>query len=95
MYGFPSREQIRRWREMYPPGTRVQLDYMPTDPAPIPTGTKGTVMEVDDIGTVHTKWDNGRQLGLIIGEDQFHVIQPEEAPEQEDEEEQDMGLSQA
>ena len=94
MNGFPSREQIERYKKKYPPGTRVQLDYMPTDPAPIPTGTKGTVVEVDDIGTVHTKWDNGRQLGLIIGEDQFHIIQPEEAPAQEEAEEQDMGISQ-
>jgi len=32
-------------------------------------GTKGTVTHVDDIGTIHMKWDNGRGLGLIPGED--------------------------
>lgn len=63
MNGFPSREQIERYKKMYPPGTRVQLDYMPDDPQPVPSGTKGTVMEVDDIGTVHTKWDNGSSWG--------------------------------
>lgn len=95
MNEFPSREQIERYKKKYPPGTRVQLDNMPDDTQPVPFGTKGTVMNVDDAGTVHTKWDNGRQLGLIIGEDQFHIIQPEEAPAQEEaEEEQDIGLSQ-
>jgi len=36
---------------------------------------------VDDIGTVHCNFDNGRRLGLIVGEDSFHVIQQEEVQE--------------
>ena len=40
-----------------------------------PTGTLGTVRYVDDIGTIHIKWDNGSSLGLVIGEDRFVVIQ--------------------
>jgi hypothetical protein len=48
---------------------------------PIESGTKGTVIWVDDIGTVHCNFDNGRRLGLIVGEDSFHVIQQEEVQE--------------
>jgi len=43
------------------------------DPHPIPDGTKGTVDIVDDTGTVHCKFDNGRCFGLIPGEDAFHL----------------------
>ena len=47
---------------------------MCNDPRPIDPGTKGTVIHVDDIGTVHCSFDNGRQLGLVPGEDSFHKI---------------------
>ena len=50
---------------------------MGDDPRPIPSGTEGTVLHVDDIGTVHCKFDNGRSLGLILGEDEFHSIEKE------------------
>ena len=65
---------VNRMKETYTPGTRIQLDYMGDDPRPIPPGTKGTVKVVDDIGTVHCNFDNGRYLGLIPGEDSFHAI---------------------
>jgi hypothetical protein len=29
---------------------------------------------VDDMGTVHCDFDNGRHLGLVPGEDSFHAI---------------------
>lgn len=66
--------RIKMLKEQYPPGTRIQLDHMGNDPNPIPAGTKGTVDFVDDIGTVHCTFNNGRQLGLCMGEDSFHKI---------------------
>ena len=65
---------VKRMKDTYKPGTRIQLDFMGVDPRPIPPGTKGTVRTVDDIGTVHCDFDNGRHLGLIPGEDSFHAI---------------------
>lgn len=75
IYDEKKLEQLR-WR--YPEGTRICLDRMENDPAPIPSGTKGTVIAVDDVGQLLMKWDNGRSLSLIPGEDSFHVIQHEE-----------------
>lgn len=73
-------------RKQYPPGTRVQLDHMGDDPNPIELGTKGTVKFVDDAGTVHTQFDNGRFLGMCPGEDSFHKITESECePEITDE----------
>ena len=66
---------VKRMKDTYAPGTRIQLDYMGDDPRPIPPGTKGTVRIVDDMGTVHCDFDNGRRLGLIPGEDAFHITE--------------------
>lgn len=76
-----SRKRIESIKQRYPEGTRICVDSMGDDPRPIESGTKGTVIWVDDIGTVHCNFDNGRCLGLIVGEDSFHVIQQEEVQE--------------
>ena len=34
----------------------------------------GTVIYVDDAGQIGMKWDNGRSLVIIPGEDLFEVI---------------------
>ena len=38
---------------------------------------------VDDIGTVHCNFDNGRRLGLIDGEDDFRALTAQELAEEE------------
>ena len=63
---------VQCMKETYPTGTRITLDHMGDDPRPIPDGTKGVVNHVDDMGTVHCTFGNGRRLGLIPGEDTFH-----------------------
>ena len=68
-----NKERIKMIKEGYPKGTRLQLISM-SDPDGVASGTKGTVVFVDDIGTIHMKWDNGRTLGLIYGEDYFRKI---------------------
>ena len=74
MNKWPTHEQVQRIKDQYPPGTRIRLNSMSDPWSPVPEGTEGTVDRVDDIGTVHMKWDNGRTLGLVPGEDSFSVI---------------------
>ena len=71
---FLDEEIVNDIKEGYPEGTRIVLDYMGEDPHPIEPGTRGTVRHVDDIGTVHVDFDNGRRLGLVPGEDSFHKL---------------------
>ena len=78
MNGFPSREQVERIKARYPAGTRIRLEAMDDPYAPIPPGTEGVVQAVDDAGQLMMKWDNGRSLSLIPGEDSFSIIQQEE-----------------
>jgi hypothetical protein len=72
MFGI-SREQVKSIKERYPQGTRIKLNYM-NDSQAVQSGTLGTVAYVDDMGNIHMKWDNGRSLGLVVGEDSFEVI---------------------
>ena len=44
------------------------------DPHPIDSNTRGTVDHVDDMGTVHCNFDNGRRLGMVPGEDLFRKL---------------------
>lgn len=68
---------IERIKAMYPEGTRIMLDYMDDPYHPVESGTKGTVSFVDDAGTIHVKWDNGRGLGLCPEVDSFHIVEKE------------------
>lgn len=72
-----NREFVKLVKEMYTVGSRVEVLHM-NDPRPVEPGTKGTVRIVDDIGTVHCDFDNGRQMGLIVGEDSFYMIEEDE-----------------
>ena len=46
--------------------------------APIPSGMRGTVKVVDDMGQLHMHWDNGRSLAVVPGEDSFRKLTQEE-----------------
>ena len=61
-------ETIEHLREGFPSGCRVELVRM-DDPQAPPIGTRGTVIGVDDVGTIHVNWDNGCGLGVAFGED--------------------------
>ena len=69
----PSDRIITELRERFPKGCRVELVRM-DDPQAPPVGTKGTVTHVDDVGTIHVKWDNGSGLGVVYGEDECRVL---------------------
>ena len=74
--------QAQRYKEAYPPGTRLMLLSMNDPHHPVESGTRGTVEHVDDMGTIHMKWDNGRGLGLVPGEDEFRRLTQEEIDEE-------------
>jgi hypothetical protein len=54
--------------------TRVELIRCSDPHTDLVPGSQGTVMLVDDIGTVHVKWDNGSTLGLVPGEDHWKTL---------------------
>jgi hypothetical protein len=73
---FPSRETVECLRSQYPAGTRIELLSM-DDPQAPPEGTRGTVLAVDDIGSLIVAWDNGSSLNVAYGVDKVRILQEE------------------
>lgn len=78
-----ERRFAQRMKDNYPPGTRIMLLQMGDDPRPVEPNTRGTVEVVDDMGTPHCIFDNGRQLGIVPGEDSFRKLTSEELAEEQ------------
>lgn len=74
MTGFPTREEVEKMKKTYREGDRIKLIAMNDPFSKLMPGTLGTVDHVDDIGTVHVKWDTGEYLGVCYGEDSFALI---------------------
>ena len=63
-----SKEALQALRERFPRGARVELVKM-DDPQAPSIGTKGTVLGVDDLGSIMVAWDSGGSLNVVYGED--------------------------
>lgn len=73
--------EAKIYKERYPNGTRIELLCM-DDPQAVPPGTRGTVKHVDDYGTIHMRWDNGRTLAICPQEDSFRKLTEQEIEEE-------------
>ena len=71
---FIRKEILEKLRKEYSPGTRVELIRMEDIQAP-PRGTRGTVIGVDDIGSIMVSWDNGSSLSVVYGEDSCRKLE--------------------
>ena len=65
---------LDRIKSTYPEGTRVRLVQM-DDPCPVPVGTLGTLLGVDDIGSLRVSWDNGQSLNILYGIDKVEKVE--------------------
>lgn len=76
MNSFPPQKTVELVRKQYPAGCRVALTRMDDVQAPH-IGTKGTVIGVDDTGSVMVHWDDGSSLNVVYGEDTCRRINEE------------------
>lgn len=67
-------EMLNTLKSYYTPGTRVELVRMNDPYTMLEPGDKGTVLYVDQIGTIHVSWDRGSSLGVAFGEDECRRI---------------------
>jgi len=65
---YPDRKTVEHLRKKYPAGCRVRLLKMDDIQAP-PIGSEGTVVHVDDTGSICVRWDTGSGLNVIYGVD--------------------------
>lgn len=89
-----SDEKLRELRDMYPNGTKIRLLKTMDDMQPIEAGSCGEVDYVDDAGSIHMNWENGRTLALVDEVDKFEIIsKPDKIKEQCPKFETDLDLN--
>ena len=71
---FPNKTYLEQLRKQYPKGTKLQMITMRNEKYPAPPGTVGEVTHIDDMGSIHMKWENGSSLALIPEVDSFKVL---------------------
>ena len=74
---FPNKNYLEQLRKQYPVGTKIRLISMRNEKYPILPGTIGEVTHIDDMGSIHMKWQNGSSLALIPKVDSFKVLEAE------------------
>jgi hypothetical protein len=57
-------------------GMRVRIIKM-EDEYGVDEGMEGTILTIDDLGTLHVRWDDGSQLGVIPGMDKYELLEDE------------------
>lgn len=70
-----SKEEVKALKEKYNTGVKIELIKMYDGINNVPEGTRGIVSGVDDLGTIHVKWENGSTLGLVVGVDEFKRLE--------------------
>jgi AbrB family looped-hinge helix DNA binding protein len=60
-----DRARVESLKKTYKKGDKVELVNMESEAYLIPRGMKGKVIEVDDVGSVHIKWENGIEAAVL------------------------------
>jgi hypothetical protein len=68
-----KQKPLKTLRKQYPVGCIVELVHMDDAQSP-PEGSRGRVLAIDDIGTIHVAWMNGSTLGIVPGVDMIRKL---------------------
>lgn len=58
-------------------GMRIRMLHM-DDQHGVDEGMEGTIVRIDDLGTLHVNWDDGSQLGVIPELDKYELLPAED-----------------
>ena len=70
-----SNIKAKKEKKEYKPGNTVILEEMVGEN--LPSGLKGTIRKIDDIGQIHINWENGSSLAIDPNIDKFEVLEKE------------------
>lgn len=66
---------VKILKERYPKGTNIYINSMNDNSNSVERGSIGEVLMVDNLGTIHCRFDNGRMLDVIPKVDSFRKIE--------------------
>lgn len=70
-----SQKEIDQLKDKYKTGVKIKLlKRMVDEKYSVEVGEIGIVDHVDDIGTIHVRWESGSGLGLIPNVDEFEIV---------------------
>lgn len=55
-------------------GKRIKLIEMVNEQHAVESGMEGTITNIG-FDVISVKWDNGRRLGVIVGEDIYEILE--------------------
>lgn len=58
-------DRVQKIKDTYKEGDEVELLNMESEAYLIPRGMHGKVIAVDDLGSVHVKWQNGMEVAVL------------------------------
>ena len=71
---FQKGKEAVNLRNKLPEGTIIRLISMNEDPRPVLSGSYGVVKSIDDLCQIHMEWEDGSNLALVPGIDDFEVL---------------------
>ena len=84
MNGIISKAALEARRQVYKPGTRIEIVRLEDPYASLKPGDRGWTTAIDDNGTVFADFDNGVSLGCLYDADEIRKVRvmPDDAREQ-------------
>lgn len=86
-----DKNEIDYRKQNFKDGDIIELKAEMEGETGMPVGLKGVVKHVDDVGTIHVNWQNGRTLGVTL-KDHCSKVEGVIASEEIDETVQDEGI---
>ncbi|WP_305117426.1 DUF4314 domain-containing protein [Acutalibacter muris] len=77
-------KMAEQYKAEYPSGTRIMLLSMGNSTLHAKDNTRGTVIAVDDRGTLHCDFGSGAMIGVVPGKDSFRKLTGEELAEEQE-----------
>lgn len=71
-------EEVKGIKQKYKVGSYIEIIRLYDYDIDVPTGTRAIIKHIDDMGTLHVICENGTKVDIVVGIDQFKVIEVNE-----------------
>ena len=73
-----KKEGKKQWNKEELFGMKIKCVFMNDSIHPIPSGTIGTILNIDDMEQIHVSWENGSGVPINLEVDECEILDGEE-----------------